>query len=88
MQDLCVEDAPNRMMDGFYTKYKSDKNGIASCMTSSSMVTMKSCWDVLVLETRNRHTAVLHPRCPTPHLLDTSDVIQDTLKPVTSETSD
>ena len=67
---------------------KSNTNGIASCMTSSSMVTMKSCWIVLDLETRNRHTAVLYPRCPTPYLLDTSDVIQDTLKPVISETSD
>ena len=23
-QDFCVEDGSNRMMDGFYTKYKSD----------------------------------------------------------------
>ena len=84
-QDLCAEDGSNRMMDGFYTKYISDMNGIASCMTSSSMATMKSCWIVLILETRNHRTAVLHPRCPTPHPLDTSDAIEDMMKPVTSK---
>ena len=79
-----MEDGSNRMMDGFYTKYKSDKNSIASCMTSSSMVTMKSCWIVLILETRNHRTTVPHPRCSTQHPRDTSDVIEDTLNPATS----
>merc|ERR1711888_327773 len=51
-------------------------------MTSSSMATMKSCWIMLILETRNHRTAVLHPRCPTPHPLDTSDAIEGMMKPV------
>ena len=61
-------------------KYATDKNVTASYMTSSSMASMKSCWVVLILETRNPHTTVLHPRCPTPHPLNTSDVIEDMLK--------
>ena len=63
-------------MDSFYTKYGSDKNAIASSMTSSSVTSLKSCWGVLTFETTNRHAVVLHRRCPTPHPLDTSDVIE------------
>ena len=66
-------------------KYATDKNVIASYMTSSSMASMKSCWVVLILETENPHATVLHPRCPTPHPLDTSDVIEDMLKHGTSK---
>ena len=44
-----------------------------------------SCWIVLILETRNLHTAVLHPRCPTTHPFNTSDVIEDVLKRDTSK---
>ena len=84
-QDLCAEDGPNRMMDGFYTKYKSDKNGIVLSMTPSNDALLKSCWGMLILETRNSHTAVLHPRCPTPHPLNRSDVIEDMLKHGTSK---
>ena len=66
-------------------KYATDKNVIASYMMLSSMTSMKSCWLVLELETGNRCTGVLRPRCPTPHPLDTSDVIEDMLKPGTSK---
>ena len=79
-QDLCVEDGPNRIMVGIYIKYASYKKAIASSMMSSSVTSLKSCWGMLILKTANRHTAVLHRHCPTPHPLNTSDVIEIVLE--------